>query len=190
MCARNSALYSLEATRQGTPLKETVHTKTHSLCLVLVVFVLLNMKEVILKNSLVMNFLQNIHQNKHILQVWTYLRIFIFRCTVPLRNSSSSHTLEKDTCFLRISSSLTPYSSVVQANPCFSPSWLHQVDLLAHRWRHPTVSIHGIEGAFSAPGTKTVIPAKVIAKFSIRQVPNMEPAVVQKQVKLSLMCRN
>ncbi|KTF74685.1 hypothetical protein cypCar_00041399 [Cyprinus carpio] len=59
---------------------------------------------------------------------------------------------------------------------------LHQVDLLAHRWRHPTVSIHGIEGAFSSPGTKTVIPAKVIAKFSIRQVPNMDPAMVEKQV--------
>ncbi|KAJ8005382.1 hypothetical protein DPEC_G00146040 [Dallia pectoralis] len=58
----------------------------------------------------------------------------------------------------------------------------NKVDLLAHRWRYPTVSIHGIEGAFSAPGTKTVIPAKVIAKFSIRQVPNMDPAEVKKQV--------
>ncbi|KAI1885529.1 hypothetical protein AGOR_G00204720 [Albula goreensis] len=57
-----------------------------------------------------------------------------------------------------------------------------KVDLLAHRWRHPTVTIHGIEGAFSASGTKTVIPAKVIGKFSIRQVPNMDPAVVEKQV--------
>lgn len=49
-------------------------------------------------------------------------------------------------------------------------------------WRYPTVSIHGIEGAFSDPGTKTVIPAKVIAKFSIRQVPDMDPAMVKKQV--------
>lgn len=57
-----------------------------------------------------------------------------------------------------------------------------QVDVLAHRWRYPTVSIHGIEGAFSDPGTKTVIPAKVTAKFSIRQVPNMDPAMVKKQV--------
>ena len=57
-----------------------------------------------------------------------------------------------------------------------------QVDLLAHRWRYPTVSIHGIEGAFSGSGSKTVIPAKVTAKFSIRQVPDMDPAVVKKQV--------
>lgn len=35
--------------------------------------------------------------------------------------------------------------------------------------------IPGIEGAFSAPGGKTVIPRKVIGKFSIRLVPNMLP---------------
>ncbi|KAM9431805.1 cytosolic non-specific dipeptidase [Clarias gariepinus] len=58
----------------------------------------------------------------------------------------------------------------------------NKVDLLAHLWRFPTVSIHGIEGAFAGFGTKTVIPAKVTAKFSIRQVPNMDPAVVEKQV--------
>ena len=33
----------------------------------------------------------------------------------------------------------------------------------------------GIEGAFSAPGGKTVIPRKVIGKFSIRLVPDMLP---------------
>ena len=35
--------------------------------------------------------------------------------------------------------------------------------------------MHGVEGAFSGTGAKTVIPAKVIGKFSIRTVPNMEP---------------
>ncbi|KAH8911728.1 CNDP dipeptidase [Coniochaeta sp. PMI_546] len=45
---------------------------------------------------------------------------------------------------------------------------------LMARWRYPSLSIHGIEGAFSQPGAKTVIPAKVIGKFSIRTVPNME----------------
>lgn len=29
------------------------------------------------------------------------------------------------------------------------------------RMRYPSLSLHGIEGAFSAPGAKTVIPAKV-----------------------------
>lgn len=47
-------------------------------------------------------------------------------------------------------------------------------DILKHRWRFPSLSLHGIEGAFYGPGAKTVIPAKVIGKFSIRTVPNIE----------------
>lgn len=47
-------------------------------------------------------------------------------------------------------------------------------DTLMARWRMPALSIHGIEGAFSAAGAKTVIPAKVTAKFSIRTVPNID----------------
>ncbi|CAI9573455.1 unnamed protein product, partial [Staurois parvus] len=47
----------------------------------------------------------------------------------------------------------------------------------------PSLSIHGIEGAFAGTGTKTVIPSKVIGKFSIRQAPNMQIPVVEKQVK-------
>ncbi|VDD85784.1 unnamed protein product [Enterobius vermicularis] len=55
-------------------------------------------------------------------------------------------------------------------------------DLLMGRWRNPTLSLHGIEGAFSGAGAKTVIPAKVIGKFSIRIVPNMHPDKVDKLV--------
>lgn len=51
-----------------------------------------------------------------------------------------------------------------------------------HRWRYPSLSLHGIEGAFSEAGAKTVIPRKVIGKFSIRLVPDMDPKVVEKQV--------
>jgi Cys-Gly metallodipeptidase DUG1 len=53
---------------------------------------------------------------------------------------------------------------------------------LMARWRYPSLSIHGVEGAFSQPGVKTVIPAKVIGKFSIRTVPNMELEDVDKLV--------
>lgn len=54
--------------------------------------------------------------------------------------------------------------------------------LLQHRWRYPSLSLHGVEGAFYEPGQKTVIPRKVIGKFSIRAVPNQDPAKVEKQV--------
>ncbi|VDI68686.1 cytosolic nonspecific dipeptidase [Mytilus galloprovincialis] len=40
-----------------------------------------------------------------------------------------------------------------------------------------------IEGAFSGAGAKTVIPRKVIGKFSIRLVPDQLPEEVEKKVK-------
>jgi len=57
---------------------------------------------------------------------------------------------------------------------------------LQNRWRNPCLSIHGIEGAFYEPGEKTVIPKKVIGKFSIRTVPDMTPENVVKTVKAHL----
>ncbi|WKY13296.1 hypothetical protein Q1695_004258 [Nippostrongylus brasiliensis] len=54
--------------------------------------------------------------------------------------------------------------------------------LLIRRWREPCLSVHGIEGAFSGSGEKTVIPSKVIGKFSIRIVPGMRPEKVNKMV--------
>jgi len=53
---------------------------------------------------------------------------------------------------------------------------------LMARWRYPSLSLHGVEGAFSAPGAKTVIPAKVTGKFSIRTVPDMKPEAVTEAV--------
>ncbi|KAJ1347038.1 hypothetical protein KIN20_001978 [Parelaphostrongylus tenuis] len=44
------------------------------------------------------------------------------------------------------------------------------------------LSVHGIEGAFSGIGEKTVIPSRVVGNFSIRTVPYMEPEKVNKMV--------
>jgi len=54
---------------------------------------------------------------------------------------------------------------------------------LMHRWRYPSLSIHGIEGAFYGSGSKTVIPHKVIGKFSIRVVPHQHPDKLHTLVK-------
>ncbi|PVU95534.1 hypothetical protein BB559_002696, partial [Furculomyces boomerangus] len=59
----------------------------------------------------------------------------------------------------------------------FGGDYLMQKDIvqsLMHRGRYPSLSVHGIEGAFYDPGSKTVIPASVKGKFSIRTVPNMD----------------
>lgn len=58
----------------------------------------------------------------------------------------------------------------------------NEVDTLMARSRYPSLSLHGIEGAFSASGAKTVIPAKVIGKFSIRTVPDQEPTKITQLV--------
>ncbi|TRM67091.1 hypothetical protein BD626DRAFT_484722 [Schizophyllum amplum] len=50
-----------------------------------------------------------------------------------------------------------------------------KVQVLMGRMRLPSLSLHGIEGAFSGVGAKTVIPSKVAGKFSIRLVPPQTP---------------
>ncbi|CAF3602358.1 unnamed protein product, partial [Rotaria sp. Silwood2] len=55
--------------------------------------------------------------------------------------------------------------------------------ILMHRWRYPSLSLHGIQGAFDGCGCKTVIPRHVIGKFSIRIVPNMKISTVEKLVE-------
>jgi len=55
-------------------------------------------------------------------------------------------------------------------------------NLLMRRWRFPSLSIHGIQGAFAEPGEKTVIPGKVTGKFSVRLVPSMSPEHVERVV--------
>ncbi len=54
--------------------------------------------------------------------------------------------------------------------------------VLARLWARPTFEVHGIAGGFTGAGAKTVIPAKAVAKVSLRLVPNQDPAKVQKAV--------
>ncbi|HKD05232.1 MAG TPA: dipeptidase [Bryobacteraceae bacterium] len=50
-------------------------------------------------------------------------------------------------------------------------------------WARPTFEVHGIAGGFTGVGAKTVIPAKAVAKVSIRLVPNQNPDKVVASVK-------
>jgi acetylornithine deacetylase/succinyl-diaminopimelate desuccinylase-like protein len=47
--------------------------------------------------------------------------------------------------------------------------------VLKRVWARPTFEVHGIAGGFTGAGSKTVIPAKALAKVSIRLVPNQNP---------------
>jgi acetylornithine deacetylase/succinyl-diaminopimelate desuccinylase-like protein len=48
--------------------------------------------------------------------------------------------------------------------------------VLERTWARPTLDVHGIPGGFTGAGAKTVIPAKAMAKVSMRLVPGMTPA--------------
>jgi len=47
--------------------------------------------------------------------------------------------------------------------------------VLERIWARPTLEVHGIAGGYTAPGAKTVIPAKAVAKVSMRMVPDQDP---------------
>jgi acetylornithine deacetylase/succinyl-diaminopimelate desuccinylase-like protein len=50
-------------------------------------------------------------------------------------------------------------------------------------WARPTFEVHGIAGGFTGVGAKTVIPAKAVAKVSLRLVPDQDPKKVLAAVK-------
>jgi acetylornithine deacetylase/succinyl-diaminopimelate desuccinylase-like protein len=58
-------------------------------------------------------------------------------------------------------------SSQLTGEPGFS--------VLERTWARPTLDVHGMPGGFIGAGAKTVIPAKAVAKVSMRLVPDMTP---------------
>lgn len=55
--------------------------------------------------------------------------------------------------------------------------------VLERIWARPTFEVHGIAGGFTGAGAKTVIPAKAVAKVSLRLVTQQKPERVLESVK-------
>jgi acetylornithine deacetylase/succinyl-diaminopimelate desuccinylase-like protein len=66
-------------------------------------------------------------------------------------------------------------SSVLTGEPGYS--------VLERTWARPTLDVHGMPGGFTGAGAKTVIPAKAMAKVSLRLVPGMTPQRAFEQLR-------
>jgi acetylornithine deacetylase/succinyl-diaminopimelate desuccinylase-like protein len=66
-------------------------------------------------------------------------------------------------------------SSVLTGEPGYS--------VLERTWARPTLDVHGMPGGFTGAGAKTVIPAKALAKVSLRLVPGMTPTDTFEKLK-------
>jgi len=75
------------------------------------------------------------------------------------------------------------YRTQIGTNELLYPD---KVGTLTHRWRYPSLSIHGFVGASDVDADQTIIPKEVKGKFSIRLVPSQDPAIVMDTSKLTL----
>jgi len=63
------------------------------------------------------------------------------------------------------------------------PQLKSEGDVLKAFMALPTFEVHGINGGYSGPGVKTVVPYHAEAKISTRLVPNQKPAKIAKLIK-------
>jgi acetylornithine deacetylase/succinyl-diaminopimelate desuccinylase-like protein len=54
-------------------------------------------------------------------------------------------------------------------------------------WARPTAEVNGIGSGYQGEGSKTVLPAEAMAKFSFRLVPDQDPADIAKKVEQHLL---
>jgi acetylornithine deacetylase/succinyl-diaminopimelate desuccinylase-like protein len=73
-----------------------------------------------------------------------------------------------------------------------SPELTGEADhtIFERTWARPTLEVHGIRGGFTGEGAKTVIPARAVAKVSMRLVADQRPeeAIAQFNAAVAAVC--
>jgi acetylornithine deacetylase/succinyl-diaminopimelate desuccinylase-like protein len=60
------------------------------------------------------------------------------------------------------------------------------IPVLERTWAQPTLEVHGIRGGFTGEGAKTVIPARALAKLSMRLVADQDPGEAVRQLQAAV----
>ncbi len=85
-----------------------------------------------------------------------------------------------------------PFESERIKNRIGIDSWLNGMDdVAAHRrlMLEPTITICGLESGYTDEGSKTVLPAKAMAKIDCRLVPDLTPEIAQNLIRKHLDAR-